>query len=91
MIIKKLVDNVYINGVPARVGTPVKPYDMVDARQGVVEFEDGTTLSYVSTRLVDTGLEYTTKEVVVKPEITDAVTTKEVTETKPKVTTKTTK
>lgn len=53
MKIVKIVDAVYINGVPATIGTAVKPYDMIDARQGVVELEGGMQLAYMSTRLVD--------------------------------------
>lgn len=89
MIIKKLVDNVYINGVPAQIGMSIKPYDMIDARQGVVEFESGSQLAYLSTRLVDTEFTFSTeREPVVEPQVTDAVTT----ETPPAVkTTKTSK
>lgn len=86
MKVTKIVDAVYINGVPAKLGDIVKPYDMIDARQGVVAFESGLQLAYLSTRLVD-AVDLSSVPAVqevkeeVKPQVTDAV-------TEPKPTTK---
>lgn len=79
MKVTRIVDAVYINGVEAKIGDIVKPYDMIDARQGVVAFEGGVQLAHISTRLVDAvdlSNVPTIKEAKeeVKPQVTDAVT-----------------
>ena len=56
MIIKSISGFVYINGVAATEKQQIKPYDVIDTRQGKITFTDDTSIEAMSVRLVDLGL-----------------------------------
>ena len=75
MKIATITGSAFINTVPAALGEVLKPYDMLDVRQGAVTFEDGTEIAGMCTRLVDLGLADINSVV---EQVTDAVTSQEV-------------
>jgi len=53
MKIVRIVGQVFINGVPAEVGSEVLPQDMLDVRAAEVELEDGAVFISICARYCD--------------------------------------